>query len=241
MSTDCISGAHAVLEALHTPGAVNRVYIAKDGKVRHRDEVVNAAKAGRVPVEFVPLAKLNDLARGGEHQGVAAVVSPRAYVELKACIAGLPRTAMVVLLDQVQHPKNFGMAARSAAAAGAAALIVPARGGALLDADALRASAGALLRIPVARCTNLAQAIRDLQEAGFWVYGLDGAGTVDLYTVKWPERVAIVLGNESEGIRPAVAKACDELVRIPIAPQAESLNVAVAAAVALFEINRARR
>jgi 23S rRNA (guanosine2251-2'-O)-methyltransferase len=118
-------------------------------------------------------------------------------------------------------------------------VIVPERGGALLDDDVVRASAGAVLHVPVARCGNLAQTLRDLRDHGYWVYGMAGEGRESVFTCRWADRSALVMGNETEGLRPATAKACDLLVRIPLCRDMDSLNVSVAAGVALFQAGNA--
>jgi len=225
-----------VVEALRHEGRVNRVYLAKDGKVRGRNEILDLAKASKTPFDFVPLAKLNELVGDRDHQGVAAALSPVEYLTVDDFLGVCPSTAMVVVLDQVQNPKNVGMIIRTAAGAGAAGVILPARGGAGVDPTVITASAGAAFHVPLVRCTNVAQTLRDLRDGGFWSYGLDGRADQGVFGVDWAVRTAVVLGNESEGLRPAVRKACDELVAIPLAHGVESLNVAVAAGVALFQI-----
>jgi 23S rRNA (guanosine2251-2'-O)-methyltransferase len=235
MAQHIIWGRNTVLEALRSPGQVNRVYVAKDTKVKGRDEVLDAARSAGVPFDFVPQAKLNTQTGTGDHQGLAAVISPVTYTSLETCLQSCPAKATILVLDGVQHPKNLGMLVRTAAGAGAIALLVAARGGALLDETVLRASAGTLFHLPVVRMNNVAQTLRKLQEESFWIYGLDAKGEHNALTMDWPDRCALVLGSESEGLRPGVRKACDDLVRIPLTKNVESLNVAVAAGIALFQ------
>ena len=236
MSAQVIHGLNAVREALASGRRVNRVFLAKESRAKNFQQVVDAARAIQVPFEFVPQAKINELTGTQEHQGIAATVSPIEYVTLEACLAQCPPVATLLLLDQVQHPRNLGMIIRSASGAGAVGVVLVSRGGALLDDDVVRASAGAIFRVPVVQCGNLSNAIVTLKDAGFWVYGLDAGGTDNLFQMRWPERCAFVLGNETEGIRPGLRKCCDALVRIPLANEMDSLNVAVAAGVALFHV-----
>ncbi|MBI1319665.1 MAG: 23S rRNA (guanosine(2251)-2'-O)-methyltransferase RlmB [Candidatus Hydrogenedens sp.] len=240
MAGQLISGRHAVEEALKHPERVNRLYVAKDSKVRDRDALLDAARAGGVVFDFIPLAKLNVLARGEEHQGVAVEISPIAYAPLESILEA-PAPAMVLALDQVQHPRNLGMILRSAAGAGASGVLLPVRGGALLDDSLIRSSAGAVFHVPVASCNNLAQTLRDMKDAGYWVFGLDAGGKASLFQQRWPDKSVLVMGGESKGLRPGVAKLCDDLLSIPLAHGFDSLNVAVAAGIALFQCAEGQR
>ena len=236
MSDKHIHGVKAVSEALREPGRVNRVYVAKESRAHGADALATAAKAASVPFDYVPQAKLNELAGTMEHQGVVAVISPVAYAPFESILESCPLKAIVLVLDQVQHPRNLGMLIRTAACAGVHAVVLPERGGALIDDDVLRASAGAVFHVPVATCGNVAQALRDLRDAGFWSYGLDASGEQSVFATNWADRCAIVVGNETKGMRPGVQKACDVMVRIPLAKGMDSLNVSVAAGVTLYQV-----
>lgn len=240
MAGETIHGVNAVREALQAPGAINRILFAKESRVPACKALLEQAKALKVAVDFVPQAKLNTLAGTREHQGVVAQISPATYVELDALLAGCPPRATLLVLDRVQHPKNLGMIIRSAVGAGVAGIVLPSRGGALLDDAVVRASAGTVLRIPIATCANLGQALQKLREQDFWIYGLDAGGQVDAFRARWPERVALVAGNETEGMRPGVKKKCDEIVSIPLDNELDSLNVAVATAIVLFQVRQGR-
>jgi len=235
MSGKVIFGQNAVQEALRAKGRVNRLYVARDTKVRGLEALIAAAKQADVPFDFVPQAKLNELAETPEHQGVVATVSPVAYTPLEECLNRCGPKALLLVLDQVQHPKNLGLLIRTALGAGASGVILPERGGALMDDEVVRASAGAVFHIPVAVCGNVSQMLGTLKDCGFWVYALDGGGDANVFEVDWADRTALVLGNETNGIRPGVLKAADVIVRIPLAGGLESLNVAVASGIALFQ------
>ena len=240
MAGKVIHGVNPVREALQAGRAVNRVWLAKESRAHGFREVADLARAAGIPFQFVPQAQINELTGTREHQGVAASLSPVEYARLPELLAGLPRRATLLVLDQVQHPKNAGMIIRTAAAAGAAGVLLPARGGALVDDDVVRASAGRALRVPLVTCGNVAQALRTLRDAGFWTYALDAHGEQDVFRMDWPDRVALVVGNETIGVRPAVRKACDAAVAIPLADGIDSLNAAVAAGVALFQVFASR-
>lgn len=238
MAGEIVYGINAVRESLQNPSSINRIYFAKESRAPACKQLIEQAKSLKVVFDFVPQAKINTLTGTREHQGVMAQVSPAAYVSLDELLAACPAEATVLVLDRVQHPKNLGMILRSAVGAGASGVIIPTRGGALLDEDVVRASAGTVQRIAVAACGNLSQTLLALRDAGFWIYGLDAGGATDVFRMKWPERVALVAGNETEGIRAGVRKQCDEIVSIPLANALDSLNVAVAVSIALFQARR---
>ncbi|NIA15833.1 MAG: 23S rRNA (guanosine(2251)-2'-O)-methyltransferase RlmB [Nitrospiraceae bacterium] len=236
MNPKAVFGRNAVEEALRAHAEVNRLYLAKESRAPWADAILDEARERRIRFDFVPQAKLNEICGSHEHQGVVAIVSPVAYTTLEECLQRCGPQATLLALDRVQNPRNLGMMIRTALGAGVAAVLVPARGGALLDDDVTRASAGALFHVPIVKCGNLPQALRKCRDAGFWVYGLAGEGEMDVFAVDWPDRVVLVMGNETEGLRHGVAKTCDSLVRIPLAKGLRSLNVAVAAGISLFQI-----
>ncbi len=238
MAGEIIVGVNAVREALQAPDRINRILVAKESRAAACKALVETAKAHKVVVDFVPQAKLNTLTGTQEHQGIMAQISPLEYTPLEDLIGRCSPEATLLVLDRVQHPKNLGMIIRTAVGAGVAGIVLVSRGGALLDEAVVRASAGTVLRIPIALSTNLTQAIRRLRDADFWIYGLDAGGTCDAFKMNWPPRVVLVAGNESEGMRPGVRKCCDEIVSISLANQLDSLNVAVATGIVLFQVRR---
>jgi 23S rRNA (guanosine2251-2'-O)-methyltransferase len=172
---------------------------------------------------------------GGDavHQGIAALVKPLARDALEPALVS---KGPLVILDQVTDPHNIGAILRSAAAFGASALIVTRDHSARETAAMAKTASGALDLLPIVEVTNLAQALRDIKDAGFWVLGLDGAGKRALHEVDARGTCALVLGAEGKGMRRLTAEGCDEVVRLPMAPAMESLNVSNAAAVALYQL-----
>ena len=235
MPSELVHGMNAVREALQSKRAINRVYFAKESRAHGCKELAAQVKAAGIRFDFVPQAKLNELTGTQEHQGVAAVLSPAAYTTLEVCLAQCPQNARLLVVDQVQHPKNLGLLIRTATGAGVHAVLICERGGALLDETVVRASAGTVLRMPIVPCKNLAQTLRKLRDADFWIYALDANGAQNALTMDWPERHALVVGNETKGIRPGVLKVCDATVAIPLDNKLDSLNVAVATGIALFQ------
>lgn len=223
---------------------------SSDDRSRNRDVVygrnaVAEARRGRRRVHRVwtqdelPAAELNRLAGSPDHQGVVAEVDPYPYADPASLLGG--ETALVVALDQVQDPRNLGAICRSAEAAGAAGVVIPARRAANITPAAAKASAGAVEHLPVARTRNLADWLADAKRAGAWVYGARADAPTRYDAVDLRERTVLVLGGEGKGIRPRVTAACDALVSIPQTGRLESLNVGAAAAVLLFEAARQRR
>lgn len=241
MSGQIIHGLNAVSEALKSPDSINRIYFAKESRARGVKALADRAKAAGVRFDFVPQAKLNELAGTREHQGLVAAISPVAYTPLDDVLEKCGEEALLLVTDRVQHARNLGMLIRSALAAGADGLLLASRESALLDETVLRASAGAALRLPVVKIGNVASTLRMLKERGFWIYGLSAEASQTVFEVDWPKRVALVVGNESEGLRPGVQKNCDVFAGIPLHNDVESLNVAVSAAIALFQVAAARK
>jgi 23S rRNA (guanosine2251-2'-O)-methyltransferase len=166
------------------------------------------------------------------HQGLALEVAPLPPLALDAAVPS-QGPCLVLALDQLSDPRNVGAILRSAAAFGVAAVILPERRSAELSGAAARAAAGALDLVPVVEVVNLARALDDLKARGFWAVGLDGEAEKDLAALPPLERAVLVLGSEGRGLRRLVAEHCDHRARIPIDPRVESLNVAVAAGIAL--------
>jgi 23S rRNA (guanosine2251-2'-O)-methyltransferase len=166
------------------------------------------------------------------HQGIVAEAEPYPYVggsELLGAARGL-----IVVLDEVQDPQNLGAVCRTAEVAGALGVVIPERRSAEVTPAVCKASAGAVEHLALARVRNIADFLADAKEAGFWCYGAAAEAATSAFAVDWPERVALVLGAEGKGLRPRVAKACDELVSLPMRGRLDSLNVSATAAVLTY-------
>lgn len=229
-------GRRPALEAVRA-GLATEVLLARGVRpTQGLREVLAAAEAADVPVRRVPAARIEAMAFGARHQGVAATVRrPALLSEADLERRAWAEDALVLVLDGVTDPQNLGAAARTAEAAGASAMVVRRRRGSHLSGAAVRASAGALLHLPVAPVVNIARAIGRLGEAGFWIVGLDGdADQGILEATPPPGRLALVAGSEGTGLSRLVREACDELVAIPLRGRVRSLNVSAAVAVALY-------
>lgn len=231
-----VVGRRPALEAVRSGTALEILVAPGARSTPGLRELMDAASQAGTPVRRVSLERVEDLAGDARHQGVAARVrlpSPLSEPGLGSHPWGTDDVVMV--LDGVTDPRNLGAVARTAEAAGAAAMVVRrARGGAL-GATAVKASAGALLHLPVAEVPNLSRALERLKEAGFWVVGLDADAESRVGDARPPPgRLALVAGSEGEGLSRLVRRTCDELVSIPMRGRVSSLNVSVAAGVALF-------
>lgn len=193
-------------------------------------------RAWRAP-EVSPEA-LAELAGSPDHQGVVAAVDPYPYASGEALLER--EGELIVVLDQVQDPRNLGAVCRSAEVAGAAGVVIPERRAATVTAAAAKASAGAVEHLEIARVRNVADWLAAAKERGFWVWGADGGADTAPWEVDLTGSTVLVMGTEEKGLRPRVADSCDGLVAIPQAGRTGSLNVSAAASVLLFEAVRQR-
>ncbi|MFL5908283.1 MAG: 23S rRNA (guanosine(2251)-2'-O)-methyltransferase RlmB [Solirubrobacterales bacterium] len=224
---------------------------AGDGRSDDRERIygrrpVAEAERGRRRVHRVwrapetPADELERLCGSPDHQGVVAEVDPYPYVDADSLFESDDGQGLVVALDQIQDPHNLGAICRAAEVAGAAGVVIPERRAASVTPAACKASAGAVEHLPVARVRNLADWLALAKERGAWIHGADAEAERGYTDVEWTGRAVLVLGSEGKGLRQRVAKACDELVSIPVAGRVGSLNASVAAAVILFEARRQR-
>ena len=237
-----ICGINPVLEALAAGTRhFDRLLIAKGLRSRRLSEAIRRATHLAVPLRFEMRDALDRMTGGIPHQGIIAVVSEKPVLSLESLLEGVHPPALLVVLDGVEDPRNLGAILRTAEAAGAAGVVLPERHSAGLSETVARASAGALEHVPVARVVNLVQALEELKARGVWAVGLDAAGEERWDAVDLTRPVALVLGGEGRGIRRLVREHCDHLVSIPHFGHVESLNVSVAAGIALYEAVRQRR
>ncbi len=229
-----LSGIHAVGEALRAGHPFDRLLVAQGAGGPRLQEIIDLARRASVPVRFEPRSALDRLAGSSAHQGVVALGAARKYAGLDAALA----SGLVVVLDGVEDPHNLGAIIRTAHAAGAGSVVIPERRAAGLTDVVAKAAAGALEHLPVVRVTNITRTLEELKERGYWIYGLDERGAEDYSRVDYNSPTAFVLGGEGKGLHDQVRKHCDVVVRIPLAGKISSLNVSVAAGVALFEWKR---
>lgn len=238
---EIIAGRNPVQEALRAGRTINKIYVSRDLKTASTAGVIGLAREKKVPVQNVDKHTLDRMAPGAVHQGIIAQASPYAYTELDDILAGVTNSdPLLVLLDEVTDPHNLGAIIRSADAAGAHGVVIPRRRAVGVTPAVVKASAGAVEYLPVARVGNLANTIESLKERGIWVVGADVDAQQMIWDAPMSGPLAIVVGGEDKGLGRLVSEKCDFLVKFPMAGQVNSLNASVAAALVLFEAVRQR-
>jgi len=244
-----IVGINAVASAVeHDAEHVREVLVEAGAKNPRLAEIEQQARRRDIEVRRVAQQALDGVSGGTRHQGVAArYAAAKTWDEhdLEALVEQAQGRALLLVLDGVQDPHNLGACLRSAAAAGATAVVIPKDKAVQVNATVRKTSAGAADSVPVVRVTNLSRTLSELQKLGVWIYGLVGGAGASLYALDLKGNVALVLGGEADGLRRLTREHCDQLVSIPMpgvetSPGVESLNVSVAAGVTLFEAVRQR-
>jgi 23S rRNA (guanosine2251-2'-O)-methyltransferase len=233
VTRDLVYGRNAVREALRGRRAVLEVWVGE--RAAATLDWLDEGPRPRVHRE----RELTEAAGSADHQGVVAWCEPYPYAD--AWDLASVDTPLLCCLDQVTDPRNLGAVVRSAAGAGATGVVLPAHGAAVVTPAVCRASAGAVERLPVAVVPNLARYLGEVKGDRLWAYAASADGDARLWDLDLTDGIALVFGAEGKGVRPLVRRSCDGTVAIPLEPGLESLNVSVAAAVALFEARRQRK
>lgn len=243
-SNDLIYGRHPVLAALEEQHRLHRIWITPQLRYDPRfHTLINESKSTGTIVDEVDYRRLDQIAKGANHQGVVAQVSPYAYWELSHLIDkafSLCNQPLLVVCDGITDPHNLGAIVRTAEAIGAQGLAIPQRRAVGITSTVMKVAAGALESFPVARVVNLARALEELKAAGFWIYGTADDATQPLHTVDFSDPTVLVVGSEGKGLSLLTQQHCDMLVSIPLPGKTPSLNVSVATGMALYEIHRQR-
>ena len=244
-STELVVGRNPVIECLHARVPATALYIAQGTRNDDRlTEAVQLAHSRSIPLIEVPRIELYSMTGNGLHQGVGLQIPPFEYADvfdLIGTVADSKEQGMIVVLDNITDPRNLGAVIRSTAAFGGQGVVIPERRSASVTAVAWRTSAGTAARLPVAKATNITRTLKEFQQNGYQVVGLDAGGdtTYDSYDGTGP--VVIVVGSEGKGLSRLVRETCDVLVSVPTTSWVESLNASVAAGVVLSEFSRQRR
>jgi 23S rRNA (guanosine2251-2'-O)-methyltransferase len=246
MSTDkseMIFGTRALIEAVQAGKELDKVFLQKGNRNELSEELLGLLKSRSIPYSTVPIEKLNRITRKN-HQGAIAFLSAVIYASLdniinEAYMQG--KEPLLVILDRVTDVRNFGAVARSAECLGVQAMVIPAKGGARIGGDAVKASAGALHHIPVCREDNLKSTLNYLRSSGVRIIACSekADNTADQTDLKGP--IALLMGSEEDGISPEYLKFADEKVRIPMLGKIASLNVSVATSICLYEVQKQRQ
>lgn len=238
-----VIGRQAVMKALQTGQALDRIYL--DTKVigSQVNEIKKMALQNAIPVNYVPVAKLNAF-NITNHEGCVAQIAKVQYINLQDIISFViekGETPLFLILDGITDIRNIGGIARTAYCMGVQAIIIPDKGIGALNEDAILTSAGALEKIPVCRVSSLLKTIDELHLNGIKVYASEMKAAKSIIEVDFTEPCALVIGSEEKGIYPALLKACDEKIKIPMSGDFESLNVSVATGIILFEAMKQRQ
>ena len=237
MAHPFVFGRRAVAELLETNLIVVEIMITESGQGRSLDQLLRSAKAKRIPIVIKKRPELDRITSGGIHQGVVAFYeSPKSF-SVSDLLDQRKDNAddLLILLDGVEDPHNFGAIIRSAEVLGVGGLIFRKHRAAGLTPTVIKASAGAALRLPLAQTPNLDYAIRLLKEEKYWIYGLDQDADVSLWETDLTGKIAFVMGGEGAGLARLTRERCDRLIRIPQKGRIGSLNVSVSAALAMAE------
>lgn len=237
-----IYGRHPVADAIRSGTPIDKVILQQGIRGEMEKEMRHLCKAEGIPLQVAPKERLNKLVRGN-HQGVIALQSYVRYYRLEDVLPAIYETSeapLLLLLDGVTDVRNFGAIARTAEACGAHALIIPQKNSAQINAEAMKASAGALAIIPVCRESSLATAIDYLRLSGIQVLASSLEAKTPLYQLELTQPSAFILGAEGEGISPAIARQAGQSFIIPQKGTTDSFNVSVAAGMMLYEAMRQR-
>jgi len=240
---DVIEGRNAVIEALRAGRTIDKIYIAKGEVDKTLGHIASKAREAGIVVVEADRRKLDGMSITGAHQGVVALAAVREYVSLQDILAiarerGEP--PFIIACDEISDPHNLGAILRTAECVGAHGVLIPKRRSAGLTTTVDKASAGAAEHMAVARVANMASALRELKDAGLWIYGTAADGASPLWKTDFSGSVCLVIGSEGEGMSRIVAEQCDFLVSIPMKGRVSSLNASASAAIVMYEILRGR-
>tara|TARA_A100000171_G_scaffold10326_1_gene8095 strand:- start:2125 stop:2871 length:747 start_codon:yes stop_codon:yes gene_type:complete len=239
---DFIYGSRAIIEAINAGKEIDKLLLQKDVKNELTTELLIAARDFNIPVQKVPIEKLNRITRKN-HQGAVAFVSSVVYASLDNIISeaySKGEVPLLIVLDRITDVRNFGAIARTAECVGAHGIVIPSRGSAQVGSDAMKTSAGALNFIPVCRADNLKTTLREIRDNGITVLACTEKASDLVYQHDLTVPIALLMGSEEDGISPEYLKLADRLCKLPIKGNIESLNVSVATSVVLYEVVRQR-
>lgn len=240
--SDYIFGTHTIIEAVLSGKEIEKVLVKKGLQGGLYRELMDLVHDRQIPVQMVPIEKIDRVTRKN-HQGVLAYISPIAYQNIEEIVPRLyeeGKTPLILILDEITDVRNFGAIARSAEVAGVDAIVVPEKGSAQINADAIKTSAGALHLIPVCRTKNLLNVVKYLKNSGIKIVAATDKGERFHFDVAMKDPLAIILGSEDLGVGAGLLKVSDEWAKIPQCGQIKSLNVSVAAGIMIFEAIRQR-
>ena len=240
---DQIEGRNAVLELLESNRDINKIFLAKGEKHGSINKIISMAKEKKAVIVEVDRAKLNQMARSDNHQGVIAIVPPFNYCEVEDILSEAKEKEekpFILILDGIEDPHNLGAIIRTAETAGAHGIIIPKRRACNVNSTVYKVSAGAAEHMKIARVNNLNETIKYLKENDVWICGTDIDAKNYYYNEKFDGPIAIVIGSEGFGMSRLVKENCDFLVKIPMKGKITSLNASVSAGIVMYEVVKQR-
>lgn len=237
-----IYGRHPIVDAIQSGQTIDKVLIQQGTKGDIEREIRQLSKEYGFPLQYVPKERLNKIA-SANHQGLVAFISMVPYYKLEDVLPGIYEKSeipLILLLDGITDVRNFGAIARSAEIAGVHTIVTSLKGSALINADAMKTSAGALAKIPVCRESSILSAVEYLQLSGIRVFASDLQATTPIYNMDFKQPTGILIGSEGDGVTQALLRAADESFIIPQIGTSDSYNVSVAAGIMLYEVMRQR-
>lgn len=244
MQQQVIYGVRPVIEAIEAGKTIDRVYIEENARGELVTQLRRMLKEQEIPHQILPQYRFFKVAdRNKNHQGVVAYAALVEYQEIDEVVQQAferGETPLVLVLDRITDVRNFGALARTAECMGVHALLIPSKGAAAINEDAIKTSAGALMKIPVCRTHNLKNALEYLHDSGLQLAAATEKGAVNCWQADLKTPLALIMGNEEEGVSPEYLKRCDTLLKVPMTGTIESLNVSVAAGMLLYECARQR-
>jgi 23S rRNA (guanosine2251-2'-O)-methyltransferase len=242
MQETTIYGFRPILEAIANEKTIDKVFIQKGLQGDLFKDLFIKVRHHKIPFQYVPVEKLNKMTRGN-HQGVIAFLSAIEYqsiFDIVPTVFESGRNPFILILDKITDVRNIGAIARSAECAGVDAIVLPLKGGAQLNDDAVKSSCGALLKVPVCRHSNLVEVINFLKDSGIELIAVYEKAKHTYYDKDFTQPVAIIMGNEYEGIAWDYLRECNDSIKIPMVGTIDSLNVSVATGIVLFEVVKQR-
>jgi 23S rRNA (guanosine2251-2'-O)-methyltransferase len=237
-----IYGIRPVIEALKAGKEIDKIILQKGLRGEGFHQLFGFIREMEIPSQFVPVEKLNRITRQN-HQGVIAYISEISYQKLDYLIPFIyeqGRVPLLLALDRITDVRNLGAIARTAECAGLDALLIPSKGSAQINADAIKTSAGALYKLPVCRCNDMKESITFMKNSGLKIIAATEKASVEYTKADFTHPMALIMGSEESGISETCLKMADELIMIPLHGEIESLNVSVATGILLYEILRQR-
>ena len=240
---DIIFGRNSVTELIKAGRSVNKIFFAEGNQDGSMKKIFSLAKDARIVCEFVSRSKLDKISGGGRHQGVVAFAAAVQYSTVEEILnfaASKNESPFIILLDELEDPRNFGAILRTADAVGVHGVIIPKRRSVSLNSTVAKTSAGAVEYVKVAQVTNIAQTLKKFHELDLKIVGSDISAEKNFSEVDLTGGIVLIIGNEGKGMRRLTKENCDLLVKIPMVGKINSLNASVAGAILMYEIFRQR-